>query len=110
MKMGIDLDFKKIKIGRGAQCDIVLTNPSISTNHCFLERVKGGYKLHDNNSTNGIKFEDRRFDVIAINSAIQFYLGDVLVQFAFTEEEFKKIDGEGKFDTKQKPKLPPMVK
>ena len=108
LKMAIELNFKRVNIGRGESNDIVLTNPSISTNHCYLERVEGGFKLVDNNSTNGIKLDDRRFDVIDINSDMEFYLGDVPVQFAFSDEEYQKLEGEEKFETKQKPKLPPM--
>lgn len=108
LKMAIELDFKRVNIGRAESNDIVLTNPSISSNHCHLLRVKGGFRLVDNDSTNGVKVEDKRCDVIDLNTDIEFYIGDVLVQCGFTDKEYETLDSEGEFESKQKPKLPPL--
>ena len=102
--MGIELDYSRVNIGRAEQNDIVITNPSISAMHCHLKRVKGGFQLIDNNSTNGIRINDRQFDVIDIPADMQFYMGDVLVQFAYSDEEYETLDAEGEFEPGQKPK------
>lgn len=46
-------------IGRGAECDIVLTGPQVSRTHCVIEWRGGGYALSDK-STNGTLVNGRR--------------------------------------------------
>jgi len=110
LKVAIELNFKRVNIGRAASNDIVLVNPSVSSKHCYLERVKGGFTLVDDGSTNGIKSDGQRCDVIDVMTDSEFEIGDVPVQFAFSDEEYKVLDGEGEPERKQKPKLPPLKK
>jgi len=49
-----ELEREFINIGRGGDNDIIIDNASISTQHCMIERVEGGYILRDNGSTNGL--------------------------------------------------------
>ncbi|MBI4605213.1 MAG: FHA domain-containing protein, partial [Planctomycetes bacterium] len=41
-------------IGRGAENDLVLNEPSVSKRHAFLSRVPGGLAINDNESRNGV--------------------------------------------------------
>jgi len=108
VKVQVELSFDKVSFGRHGDNDVVLENPSLSSKHCYLERVKGGFKLIDDDSTNGIKLDDRRFDVININEDMQIMLGDVVFQIAYSDKEFKTIQEEGEIEEKQTPKLPPL--
>ena len=58
------LDRKKVSIGRGADCDIIIDCPSVSSLHCTMERVDGGYILRDRKSTNGITLDKEAMAVI----------------------------------------------
>ncbi|MDB4740539.1 FHA domain-containing protein, partial [Akkermansiaceae bacterium] len=45
------LDRNKVTIGRSADNDIVIDDTSVSSTHCTMDRVDGGYILRDKNST-----------------------------------------------------------
>ncbi len=41
-------------LGRGSDCDIVLTHPTVSRHHCVISFEGGAYYICDNNSMNGV--------------------------------------------------------
>lgn len=41
-------------IGRDADCDIVLSHPSVSRHHCIIVQENGAYYIYDNGSLNGV--------------------------------------------------------
>ncbi len=49
-----------VTIGRASDCDIVLKHPSVSRNHCVIERTEGEVVIRDCNSRNGILVNGRR--------------------------------------------------
>lgn len=75
-----EIDSGGCRIGRNARlCDIVLSGPTVSREHCAITRVDAGsYSIHDANSTNGVFVNGRRIvneqrlepgDVIGIGTA-----------------------------------------
>ncbi len=56
----IPLFKRKLTIGRRSNCDIVLSFPNISSQHCELELLNGYWFVKDLNSSNGIKVNDIR--------------------------------------------------
>lgn len=67
-----------IRIGRDADCDIVLPHISVSRVHAMIVMEQGRYYIVDNSSTNGVVVNDRRIegktllhekDVIAITNS-----------------------------------------
>jgi pSer/pThr/pTyr-binding forkhead associated (FHA) protein len=104
-KMAIELSFSRVNFGRDDSNDIVLKSTNISSNHCYMERVEGGFQLIDLGSTNGICFNGRRFDVIHITSDIEFHIGDVWIQFTFSDEEYEILDSEESLKKYPVPKL-----
>jgi pSer/pThr/pTyr-binding forkhead associated (FHA) protein len=52
----------RLVIGRRSSCDIVLSFPNISSQHCELELLNGFWQLRDLNSRNGVKVNGERID------------------------------------------------
>ncbi|OGQ92727.1 MAG: hypothetical protein A2284_04440 [Deltaproteobacteria bacterium RIFOXYA12_FULL_61_11] len=52
----------KVSLGRDAENDIPIDDPTVSRVHAWIEQVEDGYILRDNNSTNGTFVNDRRLD------------------------------------------------
>jgi adenylate cyclase len=52
----------KLRIGRRSDCDIVLSFPNVSAQHCFLELINGYWFVRDLHSRNGLKVNGQRCD------------------------------------------------
>lgn len=53
---------KKILIGRRSSCEIVLSFPNVSSQHCELNLIDGYWEIRDLGSSNGIKVNGERYD------------------------------------------------
>ena len=85
------LDRKVVTLGRGSENDIAIDCGSISVKHAEMRRVDGGYQLRDLGSTNGIKLDDERRDVIQLRNGLAVKLGDVEFDFLLTDEEMDTL-------------------
>lgn len=81
------LDREVVRLGRGSDNDIVIDSGSVSTNHAEMRRVFGGYELHDIGSTNGLKQDGVRQEVVPLYHGGTVFLGDVAFDFSLTDEE-----------------------
>jgi pSer/pThr/pTyr-binding forkhead associated (FHA) protein len=81
------LDRRVVMIGRGSDNDIAVDCGSISVRHAEMVRVEGGYELRDLGSTNGIKLDGKRCEVISLRHGVSVKLGDVAFDFQLGEEE-----------------------
>ncbi|MCW1913665.1 FHA domain-containing protein [Luteolibacter sp. GHJ8] len=81
------LDRMKVNMGRGSDNDIVIDDGSASVTHAVMERIDGGYQLRDLGSTNGIKLDGERRDIIPLRHGLTVKIGDVAFDFTLTEEE-----------------------
>ena len=88
------LDRKKVTIGRSSESDIIIDCPSISSLHCTMERVDGGYILRDRHSTNGITLEDEEMAVIDLRNDSAILVGDVKFDYTLSDEELDDLDDE----------------
>ena len=88
------LDTKKVSIGRSEDNDIIVACPSVSSLHCTMERVDGGYILRDRHSTNGISLGDDDMAVIDLRNDSEIKVGDVKFEYTLSDEELDKIDDE----------------
>ena len=70
-----------------------------------MERVKGGYILRDQDSTNGIKQEEALMEVIDLVDGMEVLVGDVTLEFTLSEDEIEELEQE-EFTSHQKKKLP----
>lgn len=81
------LDRQVVSLGRGSENDIAIESGSVSVHHAEMRRIEGGYELHDVGSTNGIKLDGVRYEVIPLRSGGTVKIGDVAFDFMLTEEE-----------------------
>ncbi|MCH1508555.1 MAG: FHA domain-containing protein [Akkermansiaceae bacterium] len=88
------LDRKKVSIGRGTDCDIVIDCPSVSSLHCTMERVDGGYILRDRKSTNGITLDEEAMAIIDLRNNNDVKVGDVEFGYELSDEELDDLDEE----------------
>jgi S-DNA-T family DNA segregation ATPase FtsK/SpoIIIE len=51
---------KAVSVGRHADNDVVLDDPSVSRSHCLIYVTEGGVEIEDLGSTNGVRVEERR--------------------------------------------------
>ena len=89
-----ELNTKKVSIGRSEDNDITIACPSVSSLHCTMERVDGGYILRDRHSTNGISLRDEDMAVIDLRNDSEIKVGDVKFEYTLSGEELDEIDDE----------------
>lgn len=82
-----DLDSQLVSLGRGSRNHIVMDCESVSVSHAEMRRVPGGFELVDLVSTNGIKLDGLRFEVVSLESGMILELGDVTFEFQLSDEE-----------------------
>ncbi len=89
-----EIDRKHVSIGRGSDNEILLTHDSTSSEHCTMERVKGGFILRDQDSTNGIQQDKSLMQVIDLKDGMELNMGDVTLDFQLSEEEIETLSKE----------------
>ncbi|MFP6885759.1 MAG: FHA domain-containing protein [Roseibacillus sp.] len=99
------LDRKVVRIGRSTDNDIVIDCPSVSSHHCEMKRIDGGYILEDKDSTNGIKVDDARMEIIDLANGLDILVGDAALDFELTDKE-KDTLSEEEHVPKQRAPLP----
>ena len=68
-----------------------------------MRRIEGGYELRDVGSTNGIKLDGVRYEVIPLRSGVTVHIGDVAFDFSLSDEENEALARE------KPPGLPPIT-
>jgi len=81
------LERKVVRLGRASDNDIVIDCPSVSSHHCEMRRNEGGYTLEDKDSTNGIKLDGDRMDIIDLENGHDVLVGDAALDFKLTNQE-----------------------
>lgn len=100
------LDRQVVSLGRGSENDIPIDCGSVSVKHAEMLRVDGGYEVRDVGSTNGIKLDGERREVIPLKSGMTVKLGDVSFDFTLSDEEQEALAKEkssGETAIQQKP-------
>lgn len=97
------LDREVVSLGRGSENDIAIESGSVSVHHAEMRRIEGGYQLRDIGSTNGIKLDGVRYEVIPLQSGATVKIGDVTFDFSLSDEETEAL-------AREKPsQLPPIT-
>ncbi len=102
------LDRQSVTLGRGSENDIAIDCPSISVKHAEMRRVHDGYELRDLGSTNGMKQDGERKDVIQLRNGLPAKLGDVQFDFQLTDEELDALAAEKPNENEAIMDLPPL--
>ncbi|HKD10937.1 MAG TPA: adenylate/guanylate cyclase domain-containing protein [Thermoanaerobaculia bacterium] len=68
-------------IGRANDNDIVLNDFSVSRRHALLKKEAAGWVLYDNQSTNGIRVNDKPVPRSAVSDGDQALIGTFLLRF-----------------------------
>lgn len=98
------LDRQVVALGRGEENDIAIDSGSVSAHHAEMHRIGGGYELRDVGSTNGIKLNGSRQDVIRLRNGSDVKIGDVEFGFLLSDEETETLAAETPRE------LPPIMK
>lgn len=110
------LDRQLVSLGRGSENDIAIDSGSVSVRHAEMARIGGGYELRDIGSTNGIKLDGVRQEVISLHSGASVKIGDVAFDFQLSDEELAVLKQEAPkglpsiLKESELPPAPPMPK
>lgn len=96
-------DTKLVTIGRSAANDVVIDHGSVSSHHCEMKLMEGGYILVDTESTNGIHLDEEQMEIIDLKDGLDLEVGDVLFNYQLKEEEIEAF-AEQKFKSRQRKK------
>lgn len=66
-----------IRIGRNSANDFVIANASVSGEHCIIEPCDGGWRIKDNDSTNGTRLNDQRITMAMLHRNDVISFGDI---------------------------------
>jgi len=88
--------FKSVRmvIGRGLDCDVVLSDQSVSRRHVELVYGEGGVLLRDLGSGNGTKVNDERVDERALVHEDVISIGRTSLRFIDEQELIKRMRAE----------------
>lgn len=101
----IPLDSGVLRIGRSADCELPVDHNSISSYHCEIKRVEGGFVIADAGSTNGIRLNQAPMEVIDLKHGTQVEIGDITLDYELSEEEQEALASEP-FKPRQRKKKP----
>ena len=76
-----NLEREEATIGRSVDNDIVLNDFSVSRRHAYLRRENDAWVLHDNQSTNGIRVNDRPVPRATVGDGDQAVIGTFVLRF-----------------------------
>ncbi|GAB4371497.1 MAG: hypothetical protein Kow00128_19440 [Deltaproteobacteria bacterium] len=80
MTVEVPLGLHEVRIGRGREADLLLTDPSVSRLHARIFRVGGQYFLADK-SKNGTYVNDRRVRQLLLEPGMIFRIGPYRIHF-----------------------------
>src|SRR6266571_1679868 len=78
---GFNLAKSEATIGRANDNDIVLNDFSVSRRHAYLKKEDSAWVIYDNQSTNGIRVNDRPVPKAAVSDGDQAVIGTFLLRF-----------------------------
>ncbi|HTD53117.1 MAG TPA: FHA domain-containing protein, partial [Thermoanaerobaculia bacterium] len=86
-------------IGRSNENDIVLNDFSVSRRHAYLKKENGAWVLYDNQSTNGIRVNDRAVPRSPVVDGDQALVGTFLLRFREEAEAAVPLTGKRLMDS-----------
>src|SRR5690349_17346676 len=68
-------------VGKGEDCDLVITDPTVSRQHFVIEQQAGAYVIRDNQSTNGTWIDQFRIREAYLRPGVVVRAGQVQLKF-----------------------------
>ena len=81
----IPLTGGKLTIGRAPNNTVVLNHPQVSAHHAEMERVEGGYRVLDTNSSNHVYVNGQRVSHQLLRTGDEIRIGPFLLVYTGTE-------------------------
>ncbi|HXL36480.1 MAG TPA: FHA domain-containing protein [Ktedonobacteraceae bacterium] len=81
----IPLTGSKLTIGRAPDNTVVLNHPQVSAHHAELDKVEGGYRVLDTNSTNHVYVNGQRVSYQLLRTGDEIRIGPFLLVYTGTE-------------------------
>lgn len=88
----IEIHGEDVTMGREADNQVVLKDPSISRKHARLTRVEDGWDLIDLHSGNGTFVNGKRIDRALVKNNDEIRLGSATFRFADTSDGLRAVD------------------
>jgi transcriptional regulator with PAS, ATPase and Fis domain len=70
---------KTVRIGTAGDCDVLLTDDSVSRRHCEVELTETSFRVRDAGSTNGVRIAGMRVYDVAASSPLEIALGETTI-------------------------------
>jgi len=77
----------RLVLGRHLNCDIILKDNAVSSQHCYIARRGNCYVLHDLNSTNGTRLNSQRVAEVELTPKQVIQLGSTELMFDVSSSE-----------------------
>lgn len=81
----ISLTGGRLTIGRTSNNNVVLNHPQVSAQHAILERVEGGFRVLDNNSTNHVYVNGQPINNQLLRTGDEIRIGPYRLTYTGTE-------------------------
>lgn len=81
-KLRAEFQSDRVVIGTHPSCDFVLTDPTVSRQHCEISLVSGGYQISDLDSTNGTFIDKMRLGRICSPKGQTISVGATTIQIS----------------------------
>lgn len=81
----IPLTEQRLTIGRVSGNSVVLNHPQVSAHHALLEKVDGGYRITDTNSTNHVYVNGQRTGSQLLRTGDEIRIGPYRLMYTGTE-------------------------
>ncbi|MEM7158463.1 MAG: sigma 54-interacting transcriptional regulator [Myxococcota bacterium] len=79
-KKRVELDRDRVVVGTHEQCDLALSDPTISRQHFEIELVAQGYAIRDLDSLNGLHIDNLRVKEVVVNKGLTLALGETRIK------------------------------
>lgn len=82
----VKLHKKKNSLGRSKECDILLSDFSVSRSHAFIYEENGIWFIEDNNSTNGVYVNNKKVQKAKIDVGDEITIGNFKLELIHTTQ------------------------
>jgi hypothetical protein len=76
-----DLNKQIVRLGRMADCDVVIPDPGVSRHHAEIRRTEDGFVLHDLGSTNGTMVNEATIGERELEEGDRITIGHTVLEF-----------------------------